>query len=139
MKIVIITGSFDDLRSRPVRLLEEAAKSGRVRVLLWPDETMEFFTGKPPLFSEMERLYMVRAMRFVDEAEIGPPMKSAHVLTDVGLPGNTIWAVLPEDDHPVKRSFCAGVGITLRVIPESDLAGFPVPTDDLTAPSTRKK
>ena len=117
MKTVIITGSFDDLRPIHIRFLEEASKRGRVRVLLWPDETVEFLTGRPPRRLETERLRLLRAVRFVAEAEIGPPMKSAHVLPDVGPPGKTIWAVLPEEDHPEKRSFCAGVGIELRVIP----------------------
>lgn len=139
MKTVIVTGSFDGFGSRPVRFLEEAAKRGLVRVLLWPDETVALLTGRPPRFPEMERLYLVRALRFIDRAEIGPPMKSAHVLPDVGPPGNTVWAMLPEDDAAEKRTFSAGVGIEYRLVPEPDLAGFPVSEDDLTAPSPRKK
>ena len=38
MKKVVITGSFDDLRSRHIRLLEEAAKLGRLHVRLWSDK-----------------------------------------------------------------------------------------------------
>jgi len=139
VKEVIVSGGFDDFGSRQVRFLEEAAKYGRVRVLLWPDETVARLSGRPVRFPEMERLYFLRGMRFVDVAEIGPPLKSPHVLPDVGPPARTIWALLPEDDAPEKRAFCAGVGIAFRPVPEADLAGFAVPQDDLAAPSRRKK
>jgi len=139
LKNVIITGSFDNLGSRHVRFLEEASRLGRIRVLLWPDETVELLTGRPPRFPEMERLYLLRSIRFAAEAEIGPEMKNAHVLPDVGPPANTTWAVPPEDDDPRKRGYCAGVGIEYRLIPEQALLGFPVPAIDLRAPSLRKK
>jgi cytidyltransferase-like protein len=139
LKNVVITGSFDNLGSRHVRLLEEASCLGRIRVLLWPDETVDLLTGRAPRFPEMERLYLLRSIRFAAEAEIGPEMKSAHVLPDVGPPANTIWVVPPEDDDPGKRAYCAGVGIEYRLIPEQALSGFPVPAIDRRTPSPGKK
>jgi cytidyltransferase-like protein len=139
MKNVIVTGSFDNLGSRHVRFLEEASRLGRIRALLWPDETVELLTGRAPRFPEMERLYVLRSIRFADEAEIGPAMKSAQVLPDVGPPSATVWAVLPEDDDPGKRAYCAAVGIEYRPIPEAALSGFSVPASDLRAPAARKK
>ncbi len=65
MKQVIVSGSFDDLRSRHIRLLEEAAKLGELHVLLWSDA----LTGKPK-FPEAERLYLVQAMRYVSTVRI---------------------------------------------------------------------
>ena len=44
---VIVTGAFDDLRSRQLRLLEEAARLGEVNLLLWPDEAIQSLTGRP--------------------------------------------------------------------------------------------
>ncbi len=34
---VIVSGGFDDLKSRDLRFLEEAARLGELTVLLWPD------------------------------------------------------------------------------------------------------
>ena len=45
-KQVIVSGGFDDIRSRHLRFLEEAAKFGELTVLLWPDETLQQHTGK---------------------------------------------------------------------------------------------
>ncbi len=53
---VVVSGGFDDLRARHVRLLEEAAKLGELTVLLWPDETLQCLTGRPPKFPLAERL-----------------------------------------------------------------------------------
>jgi hypothetical protein len=73
-------------------------------------------TGRPPRRHETERLRRLRAALPAGEAEIGPPLRSAHVLPDVGPPGNTIWAVPAADDHPEKRAFCAALGIEYRVL-----------------------
>jgi hypothetical protein len=116
LKTVIVTGSFDDPGPETVRSLEEASHLGRLRVLLWPDETVASLTGRPPKRPEMERLGRLRAALKSGETEIGPPLRSPHVLPDVGPPGNTIWAVFPGEDHPEKRAFCAALGIELRVL-----------------------
>ena len=39
-------GDFDDITSRDVRFLEEAAKLGELTVLLWPDALVKQVTGK---------------------------------------------------------------------------------------------
>ena len=60
-------GGFDDIRSRDLRFLEEAAKLGELTVLLWPDEVLEKLTGQPPKFPLAERLYFLKAVRCVSE------------------------------------------------------------------------
>ena len=83
MSRVVVTGSFDDLRSRHVRFLEETSKLGNVQVLLWSDETVRAVEGKFPRFSLAERSYMLQAIRYVSavsavagpiEAEVLPPV-----------------------------------------------------------------
>jgi cytidyltransferase-like protein len=65
MKQVIVSGSFDDLRSRHIRLLEEASRLGQLHVLLWSDKLV----GKPK-FPEAERFYMVQAIRYVSTVRL---------------------------------------------------------------------
>ncbi len=65
MNNVVVTGSFDDLKSRHVRFLEEASKLGNVQVLLWADEAVRALTGKLPKFPVEERSYMLQAIRYV--------------------------------------------------------------------------
>ena len=40
MNNVVVSGSFDDIHSRDIRFLEEAAKLGHLHVLLWSDEVV---------------------------------------------------------------------------------------------------
>ncbi len=50
---VILSGSFDDLRSRHVRLLQEAGRLGPVHVLLWSDDAVRALTGSPRVSVKM--------------------------------------------------------------------------------------
>jgi cytidyltransferase-like protein len=65
-----VSGSFDDLRSRQVRFLDEAAKSGDLHVRLWSDELVMKIDGKPPKFPLAERKYFVEAIKFVAHVSI---------------------------------------------------------------------
>jgi len=40
MSVVAVSSSLDELRSRDVRFLEEAAKLGDLQVLLWADDAI---------------------------------------------------------------------------------------------------
>src|SRR5208283_6073727 len=64
-KQIIVSGGFDDIKSRDLRFLEEAAKLGELSVLLWPDETLQKITGKAPKFPLAERNYFLNAIRYV--------------------------------------------------------------------------
>ena len=68
---VYVTGAFDDLRSRDIRFLEEAAKLGELMARVWSDAVVNRLTGKTPKFPEYERLYLLNAIRFVREARLG--------------------------------------------------------------------
>ena len=63
--MVIVSGSFDDLKSRQIRLLEEAAKLGPLHLHLWSDAAVRTQTGHPPKFPQAERQYLLQAIRFV--------------------------------------------------------------------------
>ncbi len=70
MPVVAVSGSFDDLRSQHVRLLQEAGRRGNVHVKLWSDVAVEAATGARPKFPQEERQYFVQAIRYVAEVEI---------------------------------------------------------------------
>ncbi len=130
MNTVVVTGSFDNLRSRHIRFLEEAAKVGSLHVLLWSDAAVAASTGKPPKFPEAERLYLVQAVRYVRQATLVDAPIDPDVLPDVaGLRPDT-WAVGAADDSPAKRAFCAARGLAYCVFSAADLQGFPDAQDE---------
>ena len=65
--MALVTGSFDDLRSRHIRFLDEAAQHGEdLQVLLWSDAAVRGVTGSDPKFPEAERKYLLESLRAVD-------------------------------------------------------------------------
>ena len=71
----MVSGGFDDLKSRDLRFLEEAAKLGELTVLLWPDEAVQQVTGKPPKFPLAERSYFLNAVRYVSRVVAWRPAR----------------------------------------------------------------
>ena len=63
---VVVSGSFDNLRTPHVRFLHEASRLGPVHLLLWSDEVVRAVEGKEPKFPQEERLYFLGAVRYVD-------------------------------------------------------------------------
>jgi cytidyltransferase-like protein len=121
---VLVTGSFDNLRSRHVRFLEEASKLGDLHVLLWSDDIIRARTGQPPKFPQEERRYLVEAIRFVKRVTLGDRPEGVSETLRVS-PMPDIWAVDEADDTPARRAFCAAHDITYHVFTAADLSGFP--------------
>jgi cytidyltransferase-like protein len=126
MKIVAVTGSFDDLQSRHVRLLEEAAKLGTVHVNLWADEAVRLLTGANPKLSEAERIYFVQAIRTVGEVRLVGGEIDPDKLPLVPDNQPDCWVVLEEQDTQQKRAFCNGNNIIYNVIGKTELSWFPL-------------
>ena len=121
---VIVTGSFDDMRPRDVRFLQEATRLGSVHALLWSDEMVQRLTGKPAKFPQAERHYFVGAIRYVDRVTLCSdrdflPRPQGH--------SRTLWAVKEEEE-----AFCQAHGFEYRVLRREELEGFPNETTDVS-------
>jgi cytidyltransferase-like protein len=139
---IILSGSFDDLRSRHVRLMHEAARMGPVRLVLWSDQVVERLEGKGPKFPESEREYLLRAIRYVDRLTLCDDLADRDTLPDAacGEAGPNTWVVTSADDTPAKRAFCRARGIEYCVLNNDRLAGFPeLSPEEIGPPSGRKK
>lgn len=132
---VIVSGGFDDIRSRELRFLEEAAKLGEVTVLLWPDAALTKRTGQPPKFTFAERSYFLNAVRYV-----GKVVEADASIDFDALPGNVvadIWADYEPTTNATRRAFAARRNIAYRVFTAKELAGFPEPPP-MPSPSGRR-
>lgn len=128
-KNVVVTGSFDDLRSRHVRFLEEAAKLGAVHVLLWSDEIVRSLEGKK--FPQEERLYLLEAIRYVRRVTVVADETARDAIARDAIPQvdevrPDVWVVDEASDNVRKRAYCESRGVEYRVLSEEDLKGFPV-------------
>jgi cytidyltransferase-like protein len=150
-KQVVVMGAFDDLRSRQIRFLEEAARFGEVTALLWTDDVVRHFEGTGPRFPEAERAYVLRAIRFVRQVVLVGESKvqSLKSKVDVGLlvaaagkVGVKPDALVVDEgqDLAASRDGCEARGICYRVVPEEDLRGFPEHAleEQATAPGRKR-
>jgi cytidyltransferase-like protein len=133
---IVVSGAFDDLRSRDLRFLEEASRLGPVQVLLWPDAEVARRTGNAPKFPLAERRYFLNAVRYVTEVRPLEQVPNFDALPDEVRAGT--WADVENPANAVRAEFCAWHGLTYRVFTAADLAGFPVQAPMSTPPGRKK-
>ena len=131
-KHIVVSGAFDDLRSRHLRFLEEAAKLGELTVLLWPDRAIQEVTGQTPKFPEAERLYLLNAVRYVSRAQLVGGSVQPDALPDVPGLRPEVWVVGDCRANPAKAAHASSRGIEYVVLSTEQLTGFPDPTAPLT-------
>jgi cytidyltransferase-like protein len=131
MTDVLVSGPFDDMRSRDIRFLEEAAKLGPVTVALWDDERVASETGRCK-FPFAERAYLLEALRFVERVVADTrPDRSSPSRSDAPVRSGLLLA---------REGDAAALEAGAVVIPDAALAGFPVPPfDPADMPKERKR
>jgi len=139
MEKIAVSGSFDNIKSRDVRFLEEASKYGPVHVYLWSDEVVKAKTGADPMFPLAERRYFLEALRYVYKVRSVDHLPSLDELPQVDGFKPRMWAVTEDNDTHQKRVYCTSREIVYTVIEETDLKGFPMPKIEGVLPPQSKK
>jgi cytidyltransferase-like protein len=137
MKQVVVTGSFDDLWSQDIRFLQEASRLGEVTVLLWSDMTERAISGRAPKFPEEERLYLLRALRYVHDVIVVCGDVGDHGLPHVAELAPQVWAVRETDDSPAKKHYCVLQGISYHVVRNETMQSIPPPAPLCVAPGRK--
>lgn len=126
-KTVVVSGSFDCLHSGHVTFLQRASAYGKLIVLTGSDYSIEKYKGRPPICNQEERLFMLKAIRYVDDAFINEgegkldfieTLKKRDLLPD-------IFIVNEDQDMKEKRQFCEEYGIEYIVLERNTLPGLP--------------
>ena len=139
MENVVVSGSFDDIRSREVRFLEEAARFGSVHVYLWSDEFVKTVTGAAPKFPLQERKYFLEGLHFVYKVWTVDEIPGPDQLQQVAGLNPGMWIVPEAEASPAKQEYCGAHGLDYQVIKESDLQGFPAADLSQSDSSSAKK
>ncbi len=136
-KNIAVSGAFDDVRSRDLRFLEEASRRGPLTVLLWSDEAVESVTGRRPKFPLAERLYFLKAVRYVSRVLPVGAVRPEALPAAAGFRAD-VWADLPAGATEARRAFCQAQGLEHWAPAPERLQGFPAP-ELPSALSNRKK
>jgi cytidyltransferase-like protein len=139
MRTVVVTGSLNNIQSRDIRFLEEAAKIGSLNVLLWSDDAHQQLKGRRPEFPQKERQYFLESVRYVQKVVLADGMVSQDEIPQVDGIKPDVWVVPENEDNFSKRHFCGSYGIEYLVVKEKDLAGFPILRMENDPSSSRKK
>ena len=124
---ILVVGAFDDLRYREVRLLDAASRLGPVTVLLLTDEAIEATTNSSPKFPWPERLYLLQAVRFVSQVLPLNVSDSDQILSAAVKTRPRLWLDWEGPENEVRRQLAVRSGFEYRVVPSSELAGYPEP------------
>ena len=122
-KQVVVSGGFDDIKSRDLRFLEEAAKLGELTVLLWPDSVLHKLTGQAPKYPLAERNYFLKAVRHVRTVIEADPAADFNALPKQ-LRAD-LWADFEPTRNLAREKFAAGNKIAYRIFQADELKGFP--------------
>ena len=121
-----VYAAFDNLQSKDIRFLQEAAKVGPVDVWLRSDAALTA-AGRPARFPEVERLYLVGAIRHVHDVRLASSPAEVGLPKGPGASVSYIQVVREADGQAADREWRLPGRLPIHVVSEDDLAGFPAP------------
>jgi cytidyltransferase-like protein len=125
MKRVFVSGCYDLLHSGHVAFFKEAARYGDLYVGVGSDATIRDLKGRSTVNSEAERLYMVKAVRYVTDAWINTGSGLMDFEPELRRFKPDIFLVNEDGNSPAKAELCRELGmeyIVLKRIPEPGLS-----------------
>ncbi len=123
-KKVFVSGCYDMLHSGHVAFFKEASKYGDLYVGIGSDSTIENLKKRKTVYSEKERLYMVKAIRYVTDAFINAGSGMMDFIDTVDRVKPDIFVVNSDGGSDEKREFCKERGIEYVVLEREPDAGL---------------
>lgn len=124
MKKVFVSGCYDLLHSGHVEFFRQAAQYGDLYVGIGSDETILHYKNHKTLYKEHERLYMVKAIRYVKDAFINAGNGIMDFIPTVDFLKPDILVVNEDGDSIEKRQFCESRGIEYIVLKRTPSEGL---------------
>ena len=125
-KRVFVSGCYDLLHSGHVAFFKEAAQYGDLYVGIGSDATIRELKGRNTVNSQEERLYMVKAVRYVKDAWVNRGSGIMDFEDDLRRFKPEIFLVNEDGNSPAKSELCRELGIEYIVLERIPEAGLPV-------------
>ena len=110
-KKVFVSGCFDLLHSGHIAFLQQASAYGDVVVALGSDHTCFDLKGHPPVNTEEERLFMLRAISYVSDVFISEGNGFLDFEQELRAIKPDVFIVTEDGNIPQKRRLCDELGI----------------------------
>jgi len=124
-KKIFVSGCYDLLHSGHVAFFKEASQYGDLYVGIGSDATIEDLKGRKTINSEQERLYMVKAVRYVKDAWINTGSGIMDFEEDLIRFLPDVFIVNEDGHTPNKEAICKTLGIEYLVLNRIPDAGLP--------------
>ncbi|MBO7553238.1 MAG: adenylyltransferase/cytidyltransferase family protein [Bacteroidaceae bacterium] len=124
MKTVFVSGCYDLLHSGHVEFFRQASAYGSLYVGIGSDKTIFDLKKHKTLYSENERLFMVKSIRYVQDAFINQGSGMMDFIPTVDRLKPDIFVVNEDGSTAEKEAFCRERGIeyvVLKRIPQEGL------------------
>lgn len=115
-KKVFVSGCYDLLHSGHVEFFRQAAEYGDLYVGIGSDKTIEEYKHHKTVYSEQERLFMVKSIRYVKDAFINAGSGIMDFVPTVEALKPDILVVNSDGGNEDKRRFCEEHGIQYVVL-----------------------
>ena len=124
-KKVFVSGCYDLIHGGHVVFFKTASAFGDLFVSIGRDENLLFLKGKKPVFSEEERLYLVKSIRYVHDAFLASGMGMLDFEPDLKRIQPDIFVVNHDGSTQEKADLCKKLGIEYVVLERIPEPGLP--------------
>ena len=124
MKKVFVSGCYDLLHSGHVEFFKQAAQYGDLYVGIGSDETILHYKHHKTVYSEEERLFMVKSIRYVKDAFINAGDGIMDFVPTVEALKPDVFVVNCDGSNEDKRRFCEEHGIEYVVLERKPAEGL---------------
>jgi len=124
-KKVMVSGCYDLLHGGHIAFFKTAAAYGDLYVSVGRDENLLLLKGKKPVFSEDERLYIVKSIKYVHDAFLGSGSGQLDFEPDLVRLKPDIFLVNKEGHSADKQNLCKKLGIEYIVLERIPEPGLP--------------
>ncbi len=123
-KKVFVSGCYDLLHSGHVEFFRQAAEYGDLYVGIGSDATILGYKHHKTIYSEQERLFMVKSIRYVRDAFINAGYGVMDFIPTVEALKPDIFVVNADGSNDDKRRFCEERGIEYVVLQRTPAEGL---------------
>ena len=116
IKKVFVSGCYDLLHSGHVEFFRQAAQYGELYVGIGSDETILHYKNHKTVYSEQERLFMVKSIRYVKDAFINQGHGVLDFVPTLDIVHPDILVVNSDGGSEEKRRLCEERGIEYVVL-----------------------
>ncbi|MBR1794077.1 MAG: adenylyltransferase/cytidyltransferase family protein [Bacteroidales bacterium] len=123
-KKVFVSGCYDLLHSGHVEFFRQAAQYGDLYVGIGSDATILDYKHHKTVYTEQERLFMVKSIRYVKDAYINAGHGIMDFIPTVDIVKPNILVVNEDGGNDEKRRFCEERGIEYVVLQRTPQEGL---------------